>query len=400
MLFHKNYIKLLKSMFLSRNNPQFSDNVFIHRDTMVQMMIDFYRISFEDFSYKDISELPLVDKNTIDKSFLIDIPSFFTTTSGSRGKKFTYKIWRDCFDYIESCNHYRQILREFNFGETITTLRIIGVLNLEKAIDSSFVNLGDNVYFKISKPKRHQFKLSHGAMNATNYCFAFCKNDFQKAIRHISDLTSNVAIDIFLGASSFFKILIEELDKKICKLYSNTYESIVMSDIVKAKKKNLIDEYCDHMRCWDGGATFFTCKNQKYHLLDYMTYHESIEGKLICTDFLNIAYPFLRYWNGDMCEIGNTVKLCECGRFYKDFEFKGRQSFIWNGIASIEMFDLITSYDQFMQLICYDDYVKIVTHKELDSKIKSDLSNFFTFVEFDVNNFYSDMKTERIVDLR
>ena len=43
------------------------------------------------------------------------------------------------------------------------------------------------------------------------------------------------------------------------------------------------------MRCWDGGATFLTCKDNNYHVLDNLSYCYEKENKLISTDYFSFS---------------------------------------------------------------------------------------------------------------
>ena len=99
------------------------------------------------------------------------------------------------------------------------------------------------------------------------------------------------------------------------------------------------DDACDHMRCWDGGATFYTCKHRNYHLMDNLAWVEEVDGRMICTDYFNLASPFVRYWNGDYCKIGKEYRRCECGRLYREFEFMQSRPFSLKGVCMKEIKD-------------------------------------------------------------
>ena len=96
------------------------------------------------------------------------------------------------------------------------------------------------------------------------------------------------------------------------------------------------------MRCWDGGATFFTCKHRNYHLMDNLAWcEEGPNHELICTDYFNLASPFVRYWSGDYCRIAKEYQRCECGRLYRDFEFLESRPFSLKGTNMREIQDKI-----------------------------------------------------------
>lgn len=72
-------------------------------------------------------------------------------------------------------------------------------------------------------------------------------------------------------------------------------------------------EIRDHMRCWDGGATFYTCEYGHTHWLDMVfEMHHDSENRLITTDSLNKAQRFHEYWNGDIVRT-EREEMCPCG---------------------------------------------------------------------------------------
>ena len=58
-----------------------------------------------------------------------------------------------------------------------------------------------------------------------------------------------------------------------------------------------------------------------------------------CTDYFNLASPFVRYWNGDYCKIGKEYRRCECGRLYREFEFMQSRPFSLKGVCMKEIKD-------------------------------------------------------------
>jgi hypothetical protein len=131
------------------------------------------------------------------------------------------------------------------------------------------------------------------------------------------------------------------------------------------------------MRCWDGGATFFTCKFGTYHLLDNITSHKSIDNKLVTTDYFSLAAPFINYWNGDLCKIENEYLRCECGRLYHPFRMMENRPFALKGSSK-----LTSIKQQISQLSFKKDLIQvqfqnldatIVCSRQLDIDEKSQL---------------------------
>lgn len=80
----------------------------------------------------------------------------------------------------------------------------------------------------------------------------------------------------------------------------------------------------DQMRCWDGGATFYTCERGNRHWIDMLaTARPDEDGRLISTDLFNLSQPHVDYWNGDVVSSYREWP-CECGRQAVGFEFQNR----------------------------------------------------------------------------
>ena len=145
------------------------------------------------------------------------------------------------------------------------------------------------------------------------------------------------------------------------------------------------------MRCWDGGMTFITCKHGNRHILDYLSYVESVETRLVSTDFFNLAGSFIRYWNGDYINLESDWQKCDCGRYYREFSLDGnRKPFLAVGnMTSWEIGGVLRVYVKEMsQAICYKDKIVIVTTKELSEELKNKIKSLIpAWIEFSVNNF-------------
>ena len=155
-----------------------------------------------------------------------------------------------------------------------------------------------------------------------------------KRMTEILDLLSKHTFDIVLSSGPIINLLTKYIKQnsfkhKFAKLLSHTTEFPRHDDFNFLKKHGNIDDFCDHMRCWDGGATFFTCKHGTYHLNDAASWCEQGENKeLISTDYFNTATPFLNYFNGDLCEINNDYEKCACGRYYRPFKLLQSRPFL------------------------------------------------------------------------
>ena len=95
----------------------------------------------------------------------------------------------------------------------------------------------------------------------------------------------------------------------------------------KAMEKRLLrsfPDWCDYMRSWDGGMTYWRCKEGRYHTLDNATImHVDEEGRAVVTDLSNQAQAFVNYRTDDLVERSNEYTACPCGAPYCGFKHVG-----------------------------------------------------------------------------
>ena len=151
------------------------------------------------------------------------------------------------------------------------------------------------------------------------------------------DLLASTFFDVVLSSGPVINILARHIKKhgftnRFAYLLSHTSEFPRKDDFLFLQKNGNIEHYCDHMRCWDGGASFFTCRFGTYHLNDNFSWVvEGSDNKMISTDYFNMAAPFINYWNGDLCEIGKEYQRCGCGRWYRPFKMLQNRPFALKG---------------------------------------------------------------------
>ena len=252
------------------------------------------------------------------------------STSGSTtGVPFQYLRWDDLLRRIEGDNHYDLVLNEFNIPE--------------KPEIMSFFSHANEIY--VSNDSAN-FMDHHGFSRQSNTHYIgmkeLCRKNqeafYNKVIEHILEHKLDV---LFLAGpqtnSLCYYLKKNKINAKLATLLSNTNEKLLASDARFLLQNKFVDYICDHMRCWDGGATFFTCKHYTYHLCDNLSYCTEIDKKLISTDYFSFPSPFVNYWNGDYCEIGDTYKRCECGRLYREFKFLENRPFAVKGVVISEV---------------------------------------------------------------
>lgn len=314
------------------------------------------------FVYKNFKENYIEKKHLLEKKdwYVDKVKSQNMATNGSiTGEKFDYLRWDEFLNFIECDNHYDLILEEFNIKSDFKIL--------------FFLDIG--LQFKKNKPIKiknftNNFMEKHGIKRTPEIYyvnFNLYKNKkeiiFEEIIKNIQN---NQPFDVVLTSGPNVNSLCNYLKNnkiniKIANLLSNTNEKLLESSIFYIKENNIFDNICDHMRCWDGGATFFTCKHENYHLLDNLSWCVEDEGKLISTDYFSLASPFVEYWNGDYCKIDSKYQKCDCGRLYRDFEFLENRPFLIKGKNILEIQSAVKDFNQIREIRCSKDSLEIVS---------------------------------------
>ena len=366
----------------------FCKNLLYYDESIVNQVVDILKKNIILWADQNCS----IYKNPsdyIDKDSLVKIDFWYVkslknefrrmSTSGSTsGSPFSYLAWDPFFEFIEAENHYDLILNEFNIKNNPQILCFFG---------NNFDAMGKFIYATeetnnflhkhgISrKPTVHHVNLKHYRENQEGffiYLFKYIKEN---------------KFDVFFAPGPEINSLCHYIRKfnyrgKIANLLSNSNAMLLQDDVDFLLNGNYVDNICDHMRCWDGGATFFTCKDKNYHLCDNLSWSEEIEGKLISTDYFSLPSPFIKYWNGDLCKIKNKYERCECGRLYRDFEFIESRPFSLKGISfQIYKKKIINAgISSLKQIKCSSNQVQVVTNEELSEnkkeKIKKILHKF------------------------
>jgi hypothetical protein len=274
----------------------------------------------------------------VDKSMLSDKENWYVpgieylemfTQGTTSGKRFAYRAWAEAFWKVEREFHYRAVLKEFGIDKP----KIVCLLG--QHVHPSSRNDGFVVLKNPSSPLH-----SHGAEECEVHTIRTeiredPSHQFQLLLKYLEEQR----FDVMLTSGPFVNSLTHHIRKsgfrgKLCRLLSNTCEPLSRRDTLWMKGEGLIDNWCDHMRCWDGGASFLTCKAERYHLMDNLSYCRSEGGKLVSTDYFSLACPFVNYWNGDQVRIENNYNRCECGRLYRDFSFVSARDFSSFGLTS------------------------------------------------------------------
>jgi hypothetical protein len=262
-------------------------------------------------------ELEYISKSNLPLRYETDLRYFRNISSGTTGHKVAYNIWQDTYQPIEAENHYKLVSHEYGISDPKVLYLLRDTIHNDRSA----------IFYEY---RSNNPVLSHGFGKHSRIHHAYATplliSDYLRYYTLVIEYAIKNQIDIILASGSTiasiayvsYKLGINE---KICKLMSNTNSAVDRSKLNYLKNNGMIDHWCDHMRCWDGGATFITCKYGTNHLLDGLSWCQSIDGKLISDDYFSVAFPFFRYWNGDYAEISQEYELCQCGRYFRKFIF-------------------------------------------------------------------------------
>lgn len=286
-------------------------------------------------------------RGVIDKSHLKDKNQWYVdgfhahaaTTGGSTtGQPFHYNRWATHYNQIEGEIHYRAILNEFGLERPVQILYLMLDLTDDRHnIELVKVYQTDNLLISHGQGR---LATVHEVVRGRHYYLDYL--GFYDAIFAYCDQHD---IDVVLApgqaiASLAWNARRLKRSKPICRLLSNTGDKVSRADLDSLEP--IVSSWCDHMRCWDGGITFMTCRYKTPHLLDGLAWTRSDkQNRLISDDYYSLPSPFVNYWNGDHGQVGDTYKRCECGRLYRDFAIQRTRSVTMAGVTNHKVRDNI-----------------------------------------------------------
>ena len=223
----------------------------------------------------------LNDQSIWNVASLMNESESWGTSGSSTGQPFQYKVWNRFKDFLRNDNHWSLILDEYDLLK-----RKIKICILYKFRNSNdiFKDSADKFFYSdhfVSIQSQYNHGSSNKSIDYINFN-NYNHTDWYNKLFNYLDMTN---IDVIISTGPIINELCNQIrkrnySKKICRLLSHSNEFPLQKDFKFLKEKELIDYHCDHMRCWDGGASFFTCKYEVYHLLDNVTLHKEIDNKL------------------------------------------------------------------------------------------------------------------------
>jgi hypothetical protein len=297
------------------------------------------------------------------------------TTGSTTGNRFKYMRWHPTFHKIEWDYHYNLVLDEFGVREDPNILYFF----------SDHYRTDGSEPIACFGGKSDLAMNNHGSSRSpvVHYAnFAMYQRDNEGFWKYLFEYVRRHRIDVFFTSSPQISSMCNYIRKfgvkhRIGHLLSNTGDRILPADAYFLFIENdYFAHVCDHMRCWDGGATFYTCRERNYHLMDNLSWVEEIEGRMICTDYFNLASPFVRYWNGDYCKVGKEYQRCECGRLYREFEFLESRPFSLKGVCMKDIKEGIKALNisGIREVRCSTSHLDVVSVKDMSPEDQARIS--------------------------
>jgi hypothetical protein len=325
------------------------------------------------------------DKDSWYVNFLVEKSNVSSTSGSTTGDPFSYAIYKKYVPFLMNDQHWNLILKEYNLYDTHIKICVLYFFK-----DTSVVFKDDTFVIADHSISEHS-RYNHGSKNCSVDFINFTNYNTSDWFDKLFDYLESTEIDIIISTGPIVHELCNQIrkrkyNKKICYLLSHSNEFPIKRDLRFLKDDKLIDYYCDHMRCWDGGACFFTCKFGYYHLLDNITHHKCIDNKLITTDYYSLAAPFVNYWNGDICEIEDSYQRCKCRRLFRPFRMLENRPFAIKGTKKLtEIKEEIKKLDFRKDLIQFqfeNSNIRISTRRDLNEEEKNKLKNLL--YEYDI----------------
>lgn len=324
----------------------------------------------------------------VDKAFSDSVESH--TSGSSTGFHFFYRRMESTFERLEWDNHYDLVLDEFGVGSAPRILYFF---------PNHFKKGGDSVVFEDPSPQPYLNSHGRSRRAVVHYAnFDLYKFDPTLFFDLFFGYVLENPVDVVFSAGPQINSMCHHLRRTgfsgaLAGLLSQTNERLLQEDANFLLENGHFGSVCDHMRCWDGGASFFTCRAGNYHLMDNLSWCEDVDGRLVSTDYFNFASPFVRYWNGDTCRIGDSHLRCECGRLYREFDFLENRPFSLGGIClgDLRRKMIALQIHGIKQVKCYLDRVDVVSSRILTEAEKSSLSGLeprFNFIFSDEQERY------------
>lgn len=325
---------------------------------------------YRDFKNKIIEKKHLENKDIWYVQELMHESTRASTNGSTTGYPFSYLRWNPIYDKVEFENHYDLVLNEFDIPSEPEILYFF---------PQYYQTESDKFILRTSRSGNGV--IDHGVIrNGFNHYVNFekFKDSQEEFFVYLFEYAKEYEIDVIYTSGPRINQLCNYIKKynikhKIANLLSNTNERFLPADAYFLIQNNYFNHVCDHMRCWDGGVSFFTCKEKNYHLMDNLSWCEDVDTKIVSTDYFSLSSPFIRYWNGDYCKINNVYQRCDCGRLYRDFEFLENRPFSLKGLCLKDIKDAIQKMNiqEITQARCSVNSIDIISNRELSEEEKS-----------------------------
>jgi hypothetical protein len=320
-----------------------------------------------------ISKFELENKSLWYVKSLMEETRPMATSGSTNGKPFEYVRWDPFLRSIEGENHYDLIMDEFEMPENPKVMYFFNTSMYDPLLDVTVRDDSGNFMEHHGTKRRAEVHYPN---------FSRFQEQRETYLKRLLFYLRASPVDVIFAPGPTINSICHAMKKvytrpqKIFGLVSNSNERLLAEDALFLKM-GYAGAVCDHMRCWDGGASFWTCRYGTYHLMDNISWSEEIDGMLISTDYFSLPAPFVKYWNGDFCRITDTYQRCECGRLYRDFEFLENRPFSLKGRSILDIRETISmlGLKEVKKVSCSADAVVITSFREIPDHKKKSITN-------------------------
>lgn len=223
-------------------------------------------------------------------------------SSGSTGRRKLYK-WGPSFHAVNGA-YFHYVMDRIRFPETM----LITLLSVRDIGEPHSMNLIGEMDKKRPEVTKRILIDINGQSGPVPDLKAFLHN------RNVAITPSN--FDILVRHASFY----DDLTPGCSILFTGEAVPKDLKDDLLARGYDVRD----YMRCWDGGASFFTCRYGNRHWIEaFSDMHTNHLDQLVTTDLFNCVQPFKDYWNGDILT-WEPLGKCRCGFTTYEIDFKNR----------------------------------------------------------------------------
>jgi len=291
---------------LNKINNDYDNKNEMYQENKLRNILNFcykyipYYKKIENYHGFNLKNFPILTKDMIKKdynNFLpnIKVPHVVGRTGGSTGEPFQYRMSRE--DEITSLAlmYHGWGYAGYNLGDSMFLIGGRSIVSPQKTM------MGNIKSYILNEKRYSSFELSDIQINKIIDDINKYKPKFIKGYAASLDLIARYIL---------------QYNKKIDYIPNGIFSTAEM--LYPQARKN-IEEAFNGSKVFnqyginDGGVSAFECMEGKMHIDTFRSILEVKNNKILATNLINKAFPFIRYDTGDLGELQEDYS-CKCGR--------------------------------------------------------------------------------------